>query len=459
MAADEIAREKISQTREIRHLHLGVDYGTSYSKLIFRDYGAVGGEKSFIVRQNPSLMNSDFRFPSIVSLKNGKLYFGKQAERMVKQQDVMSYYSLKARFAFPEDFYQEPTALPFDLTVQDLIVLSIVYLLVMGFGWAKVYARRNGFDPILGMTLGVPMSYMDNIQLREQFSRIARKAYLLWKRLGTERLLDLYKNGMSVHSAKQLVKFAKMKDRGLPPPDYKSWIREEVSAAMIWSFNSPRIEEGLYAAFDIGAATTNASFFRIQSEHNDGEQRWIKTRLGFYGAVAETPGVDAYDKELAACLDNKRVVDIRENENALLNSLGPEQRARLREVADKIMNNCKHAFHRSYRKEPVQSRWEKYPLILLGGGSLVNGIREKLRIHVHHYSWGNPEIVDPGWPTDLRELDGRDATGQSEFLLVAYGLSYISADVPEVKGPEDIGPFRLEPPPVNFVPHEEIYAK
>jgi hypothetical protein len=53
-----------------RRVHLDVDYGTSTSKIVFRDYGAQGGESAVLVLRNGSL-----RIPSRVCMTATELLF------------------------------------------------------------------------------------------------------------------------------------------------------------------------------------------------------------------------------------------------------------------------------------------------------------------------------------------------------------------------------------------------
>jgi hypothetical protein len=54
-----------------RRIHLGLDYGTSVSKIVFRDSGAPGGETAALV-----LRNGSFRIPSRVCVTATALLFG-----------------------------------------------------------------------------------------------------------------------------------------------------------------------------------------------------------------------------------------------------------------------------------------------------------------------------------------------------------------------------------------------
>ena len=76
--------------------------------------------------------------------------------------------------------------------------------------------------------------------------------------------------------------------------------------------------------------------------------------------------------------------------------------------------------------------WHRYGLFVLGGGSKVDPVIDRLRGTVWPGRLAERTIGDAGFPDDLYDWPegGRlvpfreDAT----FLLVAYGLSYLGTD-------------------------------
>jgi hypothetical protein len=70
-------------------VHLSIDYGTSVSKIVFRDNGAPGGESAVLVQRNGS-----FRIPSRVCMTATELLFGDDAKAAA---DCDIYDSLKMR--------------------------------------------------------------------------------------------------------------------------------------------------------------------------------------------------------------------------------------------------------------------------------------------------------------------------------------------------------------------------
>src|SRR5579885_2239158 len=78
-ASKEIATSPISPNQATRQralaakrrIHLGIDFGTSSSKIVFRDYGAFAEERAILL-----LRNGSFRIPSRVCITAKELVFG-----------------------------------------------------------------------------------------------------------------------------------------------------------------------------------------------------------------------------------------------------------------------------------------------------------------------------------------------------------------------------------------------
>ncbi len=74
-----------------RRVHLGIDFGTSVSKIVFRVNGAPGRERAVLL-----LRNGSFRIPSRVCMTATELLFGDDTQA---DADNDIYNSLKMRVA------------------------------------------------------------------------------------------------------------------------------------------------------------------------------------------------------------------------------------------------------------------------------------------------------------------------------------------------------------------------
>lgn len=128
-------------------------------------------------------------------------------------------------------------------------------------------------------------------------------------------------------------------------------------------------------------------------------------------------------------------------------------------LLEAIARTYGQAFGRAYPKDPRQGNWYGATLFLIGGGSLVDRVRERLSKRAWLQLEADPPIVDPGHPSDLHEEDGNPYTGDPRFLLVAYGLSHFAADVPETTNPSEIPVLKPLVLPERFVDHEDLYSE
>ena len=181
--------------------------------------------------------------------------------------------------------------------------------------------------------------------------------------------------------------------------------------------------------------------------------------MAFLGAACEPPGADAVDAiVLGERPDGLDVVAVRAHENEVLQSLAGEDVARVDQVCEQMFSVNRTAFGRAYRKHAQQTAWDGIRLFLLGGGTRINAVRRRLCKRPWEGLLQDPPIVDPGHPNDLYEMNGERYAGEPTFLLVAYGLSHLAADVPTASSPSEISEFRPQLPRLEL-DHEEIYAK
>ncbi len=434
------ARKKGPRKRlPVRDMQLGLDFGTAWSKLVLRDLSRPGGERWCMVVR-PEEGEEDYRFPSLVTLHDGRLWFGPEAAARKKLNDARCFASVKMMAAFPDKFYGPRFDLPADLSPKDLAVLEVLYLLQEGLKAAETYTRTKKSTPRMGFSLGVPMAYLDREGPRELFHEIAITAFELLN----DRAPAL-RQGPSLEEAVALIERSRTlvperEDWGAP----EDWLRPEATSALMWVFNSPEIGPGLYSAIDVGAGTTSASFFSILEENIPGSKVRRKSKIVFFGAATAPPGLDKLDQKLTEIAEVEHQLDARGREADILNAHFPDQEFPFGEVLDEYYDVYRQAWKSAYLKDPRQSQWENYGLVVLGGGSKVPAIRNRLkRSLVPNFSFDIREL-NLGRPADLHELDGSPFHGDHHLLLVAYGLSFPQLEIPEFDKPSEVPTLKLE---------------
>ena len=433
----------------VRPLRLGIDYGTSTSKLVITDYGSVEGETSFVVRSHLQQgADQDCRIPSTVSYDDGTIHFGFAAEARSSQSAAV-YRSLKMLCAYPNRYYGDPAELPPGLRALDLATLYVGHLVQLGQQAGNRYVAQYRARPSLAVTLGVPMAQLDDVRLQSMFVDMARQAFALKDKL------DLLK-GVSSEEALQALSTVREELSESEPGEPRDWVRSEAEAALFWAHSSPDITDGRYACVDIGAGTTSASWFHINPMRVGNVL--TKDRLSFYAADCTPPGCDAIDTVLAKQLGLPTITAVRGRESELLEDLSAVGEDGFSEVLDEIARVYDRASAGAFEKEKRRTAWRGIGRIFfLGGGSKIQAVRDMLIARRRKWLNANP-IAEPGIPANLTEEDGSELKEDPAFLLVAYGLARRLADVPEISTPSEVPPYQRINRIKDRPSHEDLYG-
>jgi len=424
--------EREPRRKAARELQLGVDFGTAWSKLVLRDLSGRGGRPYAEVVAPGS---SDYRVPSLACVDDGQLFLGLDARARAQSGSAQLYESLKMQAAFPQGFFGAARPLPDGFTAKDVATLLVASLLQTGWGRAKEFAHARGSDPRVSFTLGVPVSYLDEPAARETFFDIAVDAFSVRK----EAQSDLLRPLTLARGRELLIEARRNAPRADERGAIEQWLRPETTSALMWAFQSPAVDAGLYAAVDIGAGTTNASFFSITSELRDGSYQ--KCGMAFFGAFSRPPGLDKLGRCL--CPSGAHLSSIRGREDELIRS-SKLRSAHVARVLAEFFETYRGAFSRAFSKDPRQFQWEHYGLFFLGGGSKVRAVVDRLQAPVvpsFQFDLFYPE-AEP--PADLHDSLGRPWAQDHTFLLVAYGLSFSGLEVPFVEQPSEVPELKLE---------------
>ena len=122
-----------------RRYHLGLDWGTSSSKMVIRDYGAPGFARglAYVIEPEGSL-----RYPSTVVLQDGRLWFGGEAERRRAEPGAKVWDSLKGA-AGVGNGWEERVGVD-DLRYRDLVTFSLAHMIAVGSRHAAQLAVGEG---------------------------------------------------------------------------------------------------------------------------------------------------------------------------------------------------------------------------------------------------------------------------------------------------------------------------
>lgn len=421
-----------------RTFRVGLDYGTSASKLVFRDFQAPGGEKAFVIKYQNS-----FRIPSAVGVSRDEMIFGLTPCGIDEKSASNWHESLKMRFAQEckggsGGYCHGPQKqLPTGFTAGDLISLSIWFLLSVANEAIQQYLPERASARV-AFTLGIPTDFYDDREIREGFLRVAQTGWTLYQKgpfISGRIAQNQAKDALTEATARVL------QSSPISADAMRDWIRTEAEASLLWPFQSPMVAEGPYAKIDVGAGTTNASVFRIAGESSTGT--WLKDRVVFFGTCSQPIGMDALDRALFDSIGNRgeNWLSLRGTEDSLLQNQRITRA--IRSVIDSIQSAYYVAWQRALPKLNSAAElhaWRDHRIFLIGGGSRVTLLKEYLRRSPISESLRHPS-VELLHPADLRMLDGTSVpASELPFLMVAHGLSNPALSIPPAEQPSAVKP-------------------
>lgn len=441
-------------TTQRRRVHFGIDYGTSNSKIVVRDFAAAGGERAHVV-----LRANVERLSSSIAVVNDEMFFGwRPATKAKALQNATWYESVKMRAAAecvaqPGKFFRGPaTPYPSGLRAADLAALTVWWLIGQAYEEAEAVVRCRQDETLApGMTMGIPMGFFTDAPLRKAFVEIARVAWVLFRHHG--RLKD---SRIKLDPARGRLTEAWriVEEDPTPDDDVRLWVRTEAEAALWWAFRSPQVAAGPYCKVDVGAGTTSSSVFRIVGG---------KETMAFFGAASVPTGMDAVDEALCTWkeMDPGQIRTLRGQEEQMLTTSG----ALL--TCQSVFDGMREALAVAWRQNGAlirgaifeQRAWPRDArMFLLGGGSLVDQVKKAVSQRPAGLE-GQFPVIRLDSPPDLR-LNGRPVPQHSlPFVLVAYGLSMLAPPIPVVDTPDQVPPMPKSGPTIARLSHEDIYAR
>ena len=264
-----------------RNFHVGVDWGTSGSKLVIRELGIQGnsdGEAYPVLFEGGSP-----RYPSTVVLEGNRLWFGEEAEARRPWASKV-WDSLKAKAGAGGDWDQLAVS---GLLLQDLVTLSLAHLMAVARDRIHALAPPSLYESRIGATIGVPTKELQKWNQRYLDCAIASICLALQRGFNPQGR-SIQEVCSELSRARPIVE----RHRTRAQAEWDVFLRPEPSAAILWLFRLPQVGDGPYFLVDVGAATVHATFFRIHGVH-DPDGRWIeKGGVALYGTETALCGMD-----------------------------------------------------------------------------------------------------------------------------------------------------------------------
>jgi hypothetical protein len=407
---------------------VGIDYGTSSSKVVINDQDAPGGAYMF------PLLGPDgsARIPSGIRRRGIAIELGQVSTPGTAfdvYDSVKMRLAVKAGLAVAGPAFYEDSAHPSGWTDEELAVISVAWLQHL----ATQAPRRSRSEAKYQFLLGVPASFREAPRVVRTFVNVARAATLLRKTLPA--IPSVLETGGAQHlTLRRAIADTNAQHTGAVDKDeFADWLQTETSAATKWLVAcNPALtrDARAYVLTDIGAGTVNLSALLFRPPQ-DGERGTSILAACAGHAAVNTVAVAVHRLKLRS-MDASSVHQALQRENGL--------RDTLREPLHVLFSRIER---KTGREGPPWDHWARNARIIgIGGGSriasglLLKQFQAGVRLR---------DVTHPIVP--LANLRPADVTLPNGFraeelvnLAVAFGLAHAAGDGPEEWSPEEIAP-------------------
>lgn len=448
-------------TPSSRIVVIGVDFGTSGTKLAFRDYTEKGRIPNVVDFGTTLRGFSRFAYPSAVAFDGDRIFTGTQAYEggystllrapkvQLLRESRETNVPLPAFLNDATDLELNPAPVPAEFAASVLIA----NLLRAGRKILEKHYHDLARVRLL-YNIDVPVNELEDEATARRFKRTLEAGILM--SVESEALNDRPKaRDAWLRALDQISKTAVNGD------DSNTNVVGEAQAVMAGIGEALATDmDQPHAVVDVGAGTTDIGIFRFVD--------WKDQKLiSFFaagmveagcndvdGLLARAIGADCDDlilNQVSAAkpaLSAGRCVELDCRSGQVL--LTPEH---LEQAVDSVSSKCYERYEElwgaAYAKEPNSERWRTLRVLLVGGGSLLPGFADRfgrLATRMRNVV-GSVQLAKLDDRLDCRVVgeSGREPEpNEIPFLIPVLGLAHAIPDLRELVRPIDVEP--VEPP-------------
>lgn len=435
-----IARRSVKPHRPI-DVYLGIDLGTSFSKVVWRIRDnahpvCFGAERGSL---------GHYLVPSVVAFDGESFVTGADLIGAPDVEHRIPNFKMCLACVCDSDSSCSPPSCALSnwgLAVSKLPAeggeaVKIVNALFLG----KLISRAKRI--ILGelesrnvvgqvrwnANLAVPEKYMDRSPVLGGFKRVLRTAWLMADVLdeqdglsSLDEILDCYESAKALESD----------GRGLDCHVYP-----EVGAEVASVTLSRAAKDGFYVFVDIGAGTVDASVFNLYRHKGDHKHNTYAAEVYKSGAAhVETSAGLKLAQASAGWLKGVKEnnLDSKVASQRADDLLKPYVAEALDEIGEQVKSQLIGLFKEAYEKYSGECNWEEIQLVLGGGGASLPAYRaaavKAFSLKNRRAVGSNITEIDLDLPGDFRP--GGLARNTFHRFAVAYGLSFPYIELPEL---------------------------
>lgn len=410
------------------YIQLGVDYGTSATKVVARDFDAPGGTKCFPVLWESTDPYGEYRLPSTIRTHGAFAWFGisdNDCNHYGVPGDAAAHTSIKMRVARQVAGNNERVRLnlqgaanlqlPDGWGYKELFIASLSWTLCKSMRWVLASRQYDVRDTSFGVTFGMPNDFRDDRLLARLFYNCFRAAYAIASKPDLAQKLEEFRVNLSIEFLDHIrTEFDNANQ--LDMDDAAFWMQSEALSSAYWTWDNPELTAGPYFHIDVGAGTSNVSAYLVFDEIDPVTNARHNTGISIYASKSGPIGLNAFLNDPERILERLRADDT---------------------INNQLLNAYREVFRTIRRMTTGEGRpwdqWRNARVILLGGGTRVNAIADSFLFHPYHRDYppeplrliNFPRDFDDTWLGNVPQSQYRrlQIAGVHANLAIAYGLS------------------------------------
>lgn len=457
----------IRRKQKKAHLQVGLDFGTSATKVVYSQLGRRG---SRVINFNHNLPNyPNYCLPSLGAIDDsGKLLLGIEAAKFLSDKEwdlglqrfkviVAGNHDLSFKDHLShEKFYAYLKSRGYDtqFTPERLTAIYLAYTMNRCRCIIESLPEYRDAELDIAFNICMPIDHIENNILNSVFEKIFSLAERIeqdWRKSGK----DFDPLGASYDLENKSYELEK-----------RVFAVPEAVAAMASYLISLRKEEGLHAIIDLGAGTTDVSICNLSILSGESTNYWYAARNIPKGTINIERIIASFIKgcakgSLCTCCDVYNYLNnIRINGfHAMASDENNKQlRATILNEISSLRDSKEYyqTWGSAYKRLKKQTKWEKVEIFLCGGGANLPHVEDVFSRPWWKNIQTNYAVGRLPTPDDY---DAGESGAPFERMAVAYGLARPSPEFEDYVLPAEVGDHTPPPLPEKELDHEELYPK
>jgi hypothetical protein len=432
----------IRRKKEVAHIQVGLDFGTSCTKVVFSE---IGRPDFRVLCFNHRLTNYPaYCLPSLAAIDgSGRVVLGIQAARALSEGAWdEGFQRLKVIVAGNHDAgfrdeeserafrtYHEKKRCDSSLTPERLMALFLAHVMRACremLGNMKEYLDREAH---LSFNVCIPIDHIEKSTVQTAFERVIKWAELIDRR------------SREVHGNIDLLEISNQVNPESPMEETRVWAVPEAVASVASYVKSLERQEGRHAVIDLGAGTTDVSIFNLAIMEGSPLESWMATRnipRGTHRVERIVARHIGGGRMKSTCTFNSLHSYLRELK-AVTEQL--ENSGLAKEIENELIDIRESSLYKktwglAYSKCRRESAFYNVQVLLCGGGSNLPFVEE-----VFAKPWWDQlkctyavrKIPEP------HRYDGGNCVAPFERMSVAYGLAIPKPQLEGYHLPSEVG--------------------